>query len=233
VDVAQVSLSPSTLSFADQNVNTTSAPQAITLTNGGSGTLSISGITVTWTNVGDFSQTNTCGTSVAAGASCMISVTFTPQAVRARSAFVSVADNATGSPHKATLNGTGAGVAQVSLTPSSLSFGNQNLNTTSGQQTITLSNGGSGALSITSIAITGTNAGDFSQTNTCGASVAAGASCTISITFTPQAAGARSASVSVADNATGSPHTAALSGSGVGVAQVSLTPSSLAFGTRT
>ena len=230
--VAQVSLTPSSLTFASQNVNTTSGPQLITVSNGGSGALSISGITITGTNAGDFSQTSNCGSSLAPSASCAISVTFTPQAAGARSASVSVADNATGSPQTATLSGTGAGVAQVSLSPTALSFGNQNLNTTSTAQTITLTNAGTGALSITSLAITGTNATDFSQTSNCGSSVGAGASCTISVTFTPQAAGARSASVSVADNAAGSPHSAALSGTGLGVAQISLTPSSLAFGNQ-
>ena len=78
-----------------------------------------------------------------------------------------------------------------------------------------MSNPGSAALSITSIAIIGTNSGDFAQTNTCGSSVAAGGSCTISVTFTPAAAGARSAAVSITDSATGSPHSIALSGTGL------------------
>ncbi|MGI9075038.1 MAG: beta strand repeat-containing protein [Bryobacteraceae bacterium] len=230
--IAQVSLSPSALTFASQNVNTTSTAQAVTLSNAGSGALSITSIAITGINAADFSQTNTCGSSVAAGQNCTITVTFTPQATGARSASVSVTDSATGSPHTASLSGTGAGVAQVSLSPSALTFASQNFNTTSTAQAVTLSNAGSGALSITSIAITGTNAADFSQTNTCGSSVAAGQNCTITVTFTPQAAGARSGSVTVPDNAAGSPHAAALSGTGMGVAQVSLTPSSLAFGNQ-
>src|SRR5205807_1187007 len=146
--------------------------------------------------------------SVAAGANCTISVIFTPQATGTRSASVSVVDNAANSPQTASLSGTGVGVAQVSLTPSTLSFGNQNVKTASAAQAITLSNPGSAALSITGVTMTGTNIGDFSQTKSCGTSVAAGGSCTISVTFTPQATGARSASVSLADNAAGSPQTA-------------------------
>jgi hypothetical protein len=79
---------------------------------------------------------------------------------------------------------------------------------------VTLTNLGSTALSITSITITGTDSGDFSQTNTCGSSVGAGQNCSISVTFTPLATGSRTASVSVTDNGGGSPQTASLSGTG-------------------
>ncbi len=222
-------LSPASLLFGNQNLGTTSTAQTITLSNHGSATVSLTSITVTGTNTTDFSQTNTCGTSVAAGGSCTISVTFTPAVAGTRSASISVADSAAGSPQTAALSGTGAGVAQVSLNPPSLAFSNQNLGTSSTAQTITLSNPGTAALTITSIGVTGTNASDFGQTNTCGSSVGAGASCTISVTFTPALAGTRSASISVVDSAAGSPHTAALSGTGVGVAQASLNPPSLAF----
>ncbi len=95
-----------------------------------------------------------------------------------------------------------------------MSFGNQGVNTTSGGQTVTLSNTGGSSLTITSISITGTNAGDFSETNTCGSSVAAGANCTISVTFTPTAAGSRVGAVTITDNATGSPQSVSLSGTG-------------------
>jgi hypothetical protein len=88
------------------------------------------------------------------------------------------------------------------------------MGTTSAAQSVTLTNSGTAGLSITSTSLTGTNPGDFSQTNTCGSSVVAGGNCAITVAFTPAAAGARSASVSIADNASGSPHTIALSGTG-------------------
>ena len=232
VGVAQISLSPTTLSFGNQSVKVASAAKTITLSNPGSAVLSITSIAITGTNTADFSQTNTCGTSVAAGKSCTISVKFTPQAAETRSASVSVSDNAAGSPQLASLTGTGLGVPQISLSPATLSFGNQNVKVASTAKTITLSNPGSAALSITRIAITGTNATDFSQTDTCGTSVAIGGSCTISVTFTPQATGSRSASVSVTDNATSSPQSASLSGTGVDVAQISLSPTTLSFGSQ-
>src|SRR5207249_5545658 len=152
----------------------------------------------------------------AAGTSCTISVTFKPTATGSRSAGVAVTDNASGSPQTAALSGSGVSSGTTgpvaSLSPASLSFGNQTVSTSSAAQSITLSNTGTAALSISGIAITGTNSGDFTQTHTCGASLAAGTSCTISATFKPTAIGSRSAGVAITDNASGSPQTAALSG---------------------
>jgi hypothetical protein len=222
-----VSLSPASLSFGNQSVNTKSGIVTATLTNGGSAALSLSGIALTGANPGDFAQTNTCGSSVGAGASCTISVTFDPTASGSRSASVSFTDNANGSPQSLSLGGTGTS-ATASLSTSSLSFGNQSVNTTSGVLTAILTNGGNAALSLSSIALTGANPGDFAQTNTCGSSVAAGASCTISVTFDPAATGNLSASVSFTDNANGSPQSLSLSGTGTSTT-VNLSPSSLSF----
>jgi hypothetical protein len=103
----------------------------------------------------------------------------------------------------------------ASLSTTSLTFSQQNVGSTSAAQSVTLTNTGNATLSITSIGLAGTNSGDFSQTNTCGSSVVAGANCSISVNFTPTAAGSRSASVSITDNASGSPQTISLSGTGV------------------
>ena len=104
--------------------------------------------------------------------------------------------------------------ATASLSPSSLTFGNEPVDTTSSSQTVTLNNTGSAALSITSIAFTGADPADFTENNTCGSSVAAGGTCTIAISFTPSASGARTASLTITDNASGSPQSVALSGTG-------------------
>jgi N-acetylneuraminic acid mutarotase len=101
----------------------------------------------------------------------------------------------------------------ASLTPPSLTFTALS-GATSAAQTATLTNTGNAALSITSIAIAGTNAADFAQTNTCGESLAAGANCTISVTFSPASAASLSATLSVTDNATGSPQSVTLGGTG-------------------
>ena len=102
----------------------------------------------------------------------------------------------------------------VELSPAQLNFGSVPLNT-SASQTITLTNNGTSLLNITSISTLGINSSDFVQHNNCGASVAAGASCSINVVFTPSAAGTRSATLSVADNGPGSPQTAILTGAGV------------------
>ena len=201
-------LSPTSLTFASQNVGTTSAAQAITLSNGGTAALSISSIATS----GDYAQTNNCGTSLAAGANCTISVTFTPTASGTRTGTLTVTDNAANSPQTASLTGTGAssGTPSASLSPTSLTFASQVVGTTSAAQNITLSNGGTAALSISGIGISG----DFAQSNNCGTSLAAGANCTINVTFKPTATGTRTGTLSVTDNATGSPQTASLTGTG-------------------
>jgi hypothetical protein len=229
-----VSISPSTLNFSNQSVGSTSAAQTLTLNNTGNATLTISGTQVIGANAGDFSQANTCGSSVAAGGSCTISVTFTPTAPAARSASLTLTDNATSSPQTVNLTGTGTGPL-ASIVTSSLTFNNQNVGTKSGPQSATLNNTGTAALSMTSIAFTGANPGDFAETNTCGSSVAAGGSCTISVTFTPTASGSRTASLTITDNSNnvaGSQQTVSITGTGAGPA-ASFNPPSLLFGSQT
>jgi hypothetical protein len=151
---------------------------------------------------------------VAAGGNCTISVTFRPSASGSRTASVSITDNAAGSPQAVSLSGTGIAPA-ASLSPVSVSFGNQPVGTTSAAQTVTLSNSGNATLSITSLAITGTNASDFAEiADACGSSVAAGGNCTIGVTLTPSAVGQRTATLSITDNASSSPQAVSLSGTG-------------------
>ncbi|MGA2743553.1 MAG: choice-of-anchor D domain-containing protein [Candidatus Sulfotelmatobacter sp.] len=202
-----VVLSATSLTFATQLVNTSSAVQVVTLTNTGGAALTISGIVTK----GDFSQTNTCGSSVAAGANCTISVTFRPTQINSRFGSITVTDNAPTSPQVVSLTGVGT---YISLSPASLSFGTVALGKSSTPQVITLTNADSAAVRIGTVSVTGTDPGDFTQSNTCGASVAAKGSCSITVTFTPTAAGARSANVSVTDAGGGSPQTASLSGTG-------------------
>jgi FG-GAP-like repeat/Abnormal spindle-like microcephaly-assoc'd, ASPM-SPD-2-Hydin/FG-GAP repeat len=222
----ELTLLPESLSFGNQGVSTTSPRQTSTLTSTGSGAVVITSVAAS----GDFAQTNTCGGSVAAGASCAISVTFTPTAPGTRTGAITITDNAPGSPHVVSLTGTGTGPA-VSLSPTSLSFGYHMMGTAFGSQTVTLTNTGNAALSITSMAAPR----GFTQTNTCGASVAAGASCSIQVTFTPTAAGAASANLTMTDNAPGSPHAMTLTGIGTATPVVVSPqyPTPLEFGSQT
>ena len=204
-------LSPSSLNFGDVATGTTSPARVVTLTNVGTTSLTITSIAIAGANVGDFAQTHTCGTSLAPAASCTISITFKPTATGARSAAVSITDNAAGSPQSLPLRGVGT---TAKLSPTSLNFGSVAVGTTSPATIVTLTNVGTTSLTISSIAITGTNSGNFGQSNTCGTSLAVSASCTISVKFRPTATGARSAAISITDNAAGSPQNVALSGTG-------------------
>jgi hypothetical protein len=106
--------------------------------------------------------------------------------------------------------GGGTGGPALVVSPSSLSFGSRPVGTGGPAQPVTVSNTGTAAAALSAI----TASGDFAQTNNCGTALAAGASCTVNVTFTPTAAGARTGTLSIVSNAPGSPHTAALTGSG-------------------
>jgi hypothetical protein len=207
---AEASLSPSVLTFGNQEVGTASAPQKVILFNLGRAGLTISNINIIGPHAGDFSETDTCGGSVAAGTECAINVTFKPTAIGIRNASLSVTDSGIGSPQAVPLSGTGIGPV-VMLTPASLTFPNQDVGTNSKPQIVQLSNIGTAPLSISKISVTG----DFSDTDSCGGSLPASHSCQISVTFAPTANGTRSGTLSVVDDAAGSPQTAALSGVGV------------------
>jgi hypothetical protein len=200
-----VSLNPTSLSFAAQAVGSTSATQQVSLQNLGGAALSISSISVT----GDFSQTDTCGTSVPANGSCTLSVAFTPTAGGQRTGAITINDDASGAPQVIGLSGTGL-AASIVLNPTSLVFSATNLGSSSAAQPVALSNQGSSSLSISNVQATG----DFSQTNNCPVSLVAGSSCTVQVTFTPTAAGNRTGALTITDSAAGSPQTVSLSGGG-------------------
>jgi len=206
-----VTVSLTKLSFPKMVIGHTSAAKDFTVTNSGSGSLTIHKIYVGGLNAGDFAETNTCGSALAAGGSCTISVTFTPSTKNTRQAALGISDSDPASPQAVALVGVGT---VVSLSKGSFSFGDQPVGTSSSPHNVTLTNVGSTQLNFTGITITGTNAGDFSQTNTCGTSIAAGANCTIAVTFNPTATGTRTAAVSISDDGGGSPQRVYLTGTG-------------------
>ncbi len=212
-----VSLSPTSLTFASQTVATTSAAQSVTLTNTGNATLSISSLAAS----GSFAETNNCGSSLAANTSCTVSVTFTPTATGTLTGAISFTDNGASSPQKVSLSGTAVAVAApvVSLSPTSLTFASQTVATTSAAQAVTLTNTGNAALSISSLAASGS----FAETNNCGSSLAASASCTISVTFKPTASGTLTGGITLTDNAASSPQAVSLTGTAVATVQPQVT----------
>ena len=205
-----VNLSTTNVQFPTTLINTSSAPQNVTLTNTGNATLVISNIIIDVGNVGDFSQTNTCPAVLNPGANCTISVTFKPTVKGFRFAEIHIFDDAANSPQKIGLTGTGT---VVRLLPKNLNFGNVQVGS-SLQKTVTMQNVGAASMSISGFSITGANAADYSQTNNCGTSLAGHASCTITVTFTPAATGTRLANLSITDNGGGSPQKVSLTGTG-------------------
>jgi len=200
-------LSPASLTFANQSAGTTSAPQVVTLTNYGMSPVNISDI-VTSSN---FGQTSDCGSSLAAGASCTTSVTFSPTPQGNVTGALSVTDDAPGSPQKVGLN---AANAAVQLSPSSMQF-ICDTHTSTGCLTknmtrnATLTNTGRNTLVISSITISTLNS-SFSETNNCPTNLNPGKSCTIAITYQHIVSG--TGHLFVTDNGSGTPQTIFLSG---------------------
>jgi len=205
-------LSTLMLDFAPQQVGTTSSAQTVTLTNNSSTSLSISGISAS-TN---FAESNTCGSSLAAGTNCTISVTFTPAALGVQTGTVTITDNAaSGRQQTVTLHGSGYSGA-VSLSPTSLTFGNQLVSTTSAAQTVTLTNTSTAPLIINEI---DASADFYVPSFDCPLSttgpLAAGASCHINIAFRPEAMGMLVEQITIRDSAGNSPQAIPVTGTGV------------------
>jgi len=209
-----VSLSPPSLGFALQAIGTTNTVANIaTLTNTSMGALTFMSFVIGGGNSGDFalSPSPNCSGTLAYGGSCQFSVTFTPTAAGPRKTLLTITDNKAGSPRKVMLTGVGTA---ASLSPASLSFPSETVGTSSSPMMITLHNVGSATMNIWQISIAGANAADFSKTTTCGSTLAAMSSCTVTVTFKPTATGARSASVLFSDDGGGSPQAIGVTGTG-------------------
>ena len=213
-----VTLSTTNLNFALLLVGKTSNGQRVTLSNMGTATLSITSIIA----VGDFSQTNNCGSSLVAGRSCAIIVTFTPTSAGVRTGSMTFSDSASDSPQVVTLDGTGT---YVKLSASQLNFPTLRLigTTSPAKQLLVTNTNPSASVTVNSVI----PMGDFAQTNNCNAPLSPGGGhCTVSVTFSPTASGTRNGTISVNDSDGGSPQMAALSGMATAV---SLSPTTIAF----
>jgi hypothetical protein len=221
--VGAPNVSPATLTFNNQQLGTTSTPQPVTVTTTGSVALSFNSLTISsgWT------ESNNCLPSVGPNASCTINVSFQPSAGGPQTGALTLTDNASSNPQTVALSGAGFGPT-ASLSASNLAYVNQLVGTASSAQQVTLQNTGNQTLSFTSISLAGADSGDFSLSQNCGSSLAANASCQISVAFTPTARGMRTAAVSLVDNFPSSPQSIALSGTGIAPV-VNLSPSSLTF----
>ena len=237
--VAPVTLSPSSAGFGSIAVGATSTAKTFTLTNNQSIALSITSALFGGPFVLDTGVVTTCPVAggvvtgtLAANSSCVIGVDFQPTAVGpAAGGQITVSDNISTSPQVATLSGTG--LAPVTVSPTSLSFGNETVGSTSAAKTVTVTNNLSSSLTMGTLSVTAGSPYVISLSSTClNPTVAAGASCTVILTFNPVTTGAApAASLSIGDNASGSPQTVTLSGTGTSAGTVTLNPTSLAFGT--
>ncbi|HEX2776144.1 MAG TPA: choice-of-anchor D domain-containing protein [Candidatus Acidoferrales bacterium] len=230
--------SPTSINFGSVPVGT-SPSQTITLRNTGNQTLLISNIAVAGNDIAQFPlSADTCPSSLSPGVSCGFSITFTPSATGTFSATLNVTDNSgnlTGAVQTIPLTGTATAAAPLlNISPMALTFTSQAVGSTSGNQTVTLVNQGSGTLNISAIGVTGVGASSFAivpaGSNTCPSSgtLASSASCTVTINFTPLSSGTKNAMLSLSDNAAGSPQTVSLTGNAVAPA-ITLSASSLAF----
>jgi hypothetical protein len=210
------STSTASLNFGNLALGSTSPPQTVQLTNTGNTLLSIGRIFT----AGSYASSQNCGPTLGVNASCLVNVTFTPEALNANSGDLFLVTNA--GTQTVTLTGFGQ-EAILALSPASLSFGNVTLGSSSTAQTFTLTNNGN--IAATGLGISPSSG--FTDTTTCGSSLAAGASCTVSTIFTPGAAGAVNGQVSVT-SANAASATETLSGTG---GTVTLAANAVNFGT--
>jgi hypothetical protein len=215
-------VSPASLNFGSQGVGTTSLARAVTISNSSNVSFNIASIVAS----GNFSQTNDCGASLPIGDHCSVNVTFAPTTTGPLTGAITVTDSTKVSPVAISLSGTGVNGPFLTRFPSRVNFSPQNQGVSSSPTAIMLMNTGNAALSLSSIGIKGPDASDFSLKNACGSSLAAKASCSVNVTFTPTAGGSRTASVSVNDSAPGSPQMIALSGTGAAVPDFAIGPAS-------
>jgi hypothetical protein len=219
---AQGTLTPTSYNFGSQQIATTGASTTFTLTNTGASALTITEIAAS----ANYSQTNTCGTTVAAGATCTIQVAFAPTAAGDLPGTLSVYANVSGGRLTSTLDGTGLTPGNVTVTPASLTFPATVQGASSAALPLSLQNTGGVAVQLQAFSVTT----DYQLgSNTCGSTLAPGASCSVGILFTPSGVGDRPGHLAIPSNLAGSPTVVPLEGTGVTAPALTLTPTALAF----
>jgi hypothetical protein len=187
-----VTLSTSTLTFGYHQIGIQGLGQALTLTNGGVVPVSISSMTI---DNPDFTQTNNCGTTVAPHHSCTVGVFFKPTRPTNETGTLTITDNASNSPQTVALSGTGT-VEGIVVFPVLVNFGAVTVNTTASAP-VTLANATSKALTVQQISA---SPAVFSATNNCGAALAPGQACTVTVSFKPTQKGSVQGALSMALN---------------------------------
>lgn len=213
IGITDATLTPASTNFGSVPENASSSARKFTLKNNQPVALGTLAIGFSGTNEGDFFETDTCGSSLKAKSVCTISVTLTPSLVGAESATLTVSSNAPAPYNALTSALSGTGIAQATISPTSISYRAQTVGTTSAAHNVTLKNNLSTAVTVAGFGFTGADPGDFSvSATTCGASLAAKSTCTVSVVFQPEATGTRAATLNVNDSASNSPQTVSLTG---------------------
>jgi hypothetical protein len=212
---ATLATNPTSLTFGQTPVNNNSDWQAVTVTNTGTAAATVSSIVTS----GDFTVSSGCGTTIAPGANCAVTVTFHPSAAGSRTGSLVITSTATNSPTIVALSGTGVATGSATLTanPTSVTFTATTVGTASAARAVTVTNTGTVAANVTAVTVTT----QYAQTNNCTA-LAAGATCTVNVTFQPTAVGAVTGSLTVTSSATNSPLTVVLSGTGTATTATNL-----------
>lgn len=220
---AEAIVSSRAFAFGSQNVGEPTAPQSLTVTNLGSAALELKSLVIS----PDYRLTNDCGSTVKGGATCILTIAFDPTVSGARPGTLSITTNGAHASHKISLTGVGTQPSAAVL-PTVLDFRAQRVGTSSGSQVVTLSNQGTGPLTIASITATA----GFTETGNCPTKLAPGDGCTLQVAFTPTASGTQSGTLTIADDAlpTGSLQVVQLTGNGTATAPaLTVSPESIQF----
>jgi uncharacterized repeat protein (TIGR01451 family) len=204
---SHVVLDRTSLAFGGQKTGTTSPPQMVTLTNTGNQVLNITSITP---DNADYTESDNCGSTVAAGGNCQIALTFGPSVTGPDNGNLVLTDDADNSPQNVTLTGTGTAPA-VTLSQTGVDFGTVPAGTTSSPQSVTLTNSGTAPLNILGI---GTDNPDFNESDNCPTSLAPSAQCTLTLIVTPSSDAGEGGNTIINDDASNNPQTVAMTVNG-------------------
>ena len=215
---AAAQLAPTALTFPSTAVGSSAPSQQFAISNTGTAALLVS--SVSSSNGAEFTLVSNCG-SIAAGASCDVSVGFTPSAAGTRTGTITVAHNAAGGASTLSVSGTATApvvfVPGIEVTPAALEFGPITAGSFSGVQLVTVNSVGTAPLTLSAITVTGSNFSIIAGVNSCSVNtpIAVGRPCIVPVRFTPAAAGALTATLSISHNAGATAATVNLSGTGV------------------
>jgi len=211
---------PGVTTFENATVGQAAPTQRIAIMNTGTAAATLGAISASSGFTVSQDSSDPCGTSLAATVPgntsvwCAVDVSFTAPASGITTGTLTIPSSEPGSPTTVQLigsTGTNAVNTPPTVTPGALAFGYENVGSTTAAQSVTVNNPGASAISISSIVASGA----FAETNNCGSALAAGASCSVSVTFSPTAGGAATGELAVTNSATATPIGASLSGTGL------------------